>query len=100
MSVHRLKTLLGAAALAVLAMPAGAEDSIRVAYIDPLSGAFANVGESGVHHFQFAMDQVNARGGVLGRKFELVPLDSKTNPQDTQIEDSANSSAGFHISEP
>ncbi len=85
MSGHRLTALIAAAALTALAVPAGAQDSIRIAYIDPLSGAFANVGEAGAHHFQFAMDQVNARGGVLGRKFELVPLDSKTNPQDTQI---------------
>ena len=85
MSAHSLQALIGAAALAALALPAAAQDTIRIAYIDPLSGAFANVGEAGVHHFQFAMDQVNARGGVLGKKFELVPLDSKTNPQDTQI---------------
>ncbi|MDQ4061905.1 MAG: branched-chain amino acid ABC transporter substrate-binding protein [Pseudomonadota bacterium] len=85
MAVSRFGALLGAAALALLATPASAQDTIKVAYIDPLSGAFANVGELGVHHFQYVMDEINAKGGVLGKKFELVPLDSKANPQDTQI---------------
>ena len=82
------RALLGAAfALAAVpaALPAAAQDTIKIGYIDPLSGAFANVGELGVHHFQFVMDRINAKGGVLGKKLELVPLDSKANPQDTQI---------------
>src|SRR5919198_169547 len=75
-----------ALALAAAAGPATAQqNTIKIAYIDPLSGPFANVGELGVHHFQFVMDQINAKGGVLGKKFELVTLDSKSNPQDTQI---------------
>jgi branched-chain amino acid transport system substrate-binding protein len=78
------QALLGAA-FALAALPAAAQDSIKIGYIDPLSGAFANVGELGVHHFQFVMDRINAKGGVLGKKLELVPLDSKANPQDTQI---------------
>ena len=78
------RALLGVA-LTLAALPAAAQDSIKIGYIDPLSGAFANVGELGVHHFQFAMDRINAKGGVLGKKLELVPLDSKANPQDTQI---------------
>jgi branched-chain amino acid transport system substrate-binding protein len=78
------KALLGAA-FALAALPAAAQDTIKIGYIDPLSGAFANVGELGVHHFQFVMDRINAKGGVLGKKLELVPLDSKANPQDTQI---------------
>jgi branched-chain amino acid transport system substrate-binding protein len=78
------RALLGAA-VALVALPAAAQDSIKIAYIDPLSGPFANVGELGVHHFQFVMDRINAKGGVNGKKLELVPLDSKSNPQDTQI---------------
>ena len=75
------EALIGAV-FALAALPAAAQDTIKIGYIDPLSGAFANVGELGVHHFQFAMDRLNAKGGVLGKKLELVPLDSKANPQD------------------
>jgi len=67
MPALRWKSLIGAAAFAVLAAPAAGQETIKIAYIDPLSGPFANVGELGVHHFQLLMDQINAKGGVLGK---------------------------------
>lgn len=54
-----------------------AEDPIRIAYIDPLSGPFANVGDAGLKHFRFAADRINQEGGVMGREFEIVPMDNK-----------------------
>ncbi|HEY0524660.1 MAG TPA: branched-chain amino acid ABC transporter substrate-binding protein [Stellaceae bacterium] len=76
----------GAFALCAAGTASAADGTIKIAYIDPLSGPFANVGEQGMHHFQFAIDAVNAHGGVLGgKKLELVTLDSKSNPQDAQI---------------
>jgi branched-chain amino acid transport system substrate-binding protein len=66
--------------------PATAADTIRIAFIDPLSGPFANVGEMAVRAYEYAIDIVNARGGVLGgTKLELVPLDNKANPQDALL---------------
>lgn len=77
------------AACALLAAVAGcqkAEDTIKIGYIDPLSGAFANVGQHGQRELQLVIEQINARGGVLGgRKFEIVALDSKANPQEALI---------------
>jgi branched-chain amino acid transport system substrate-binding protein len=69
----------------VLSLSALAADPIKIAVIDPLSGPFANVGEAMVRHVQMAADQINARGGALGSKFEIVPLDSKSNPQEAQL---------------
>jgi branched-chain amino acid transport system substrate-binding protein len=69
------------AALAAAAVPA-AHAQIKIGFIDPLSGPFANVGEQGLRGFQLVVEEVNARGGVLGQKLELVPLDSKANPQE------------------
>lgn len=67
-------------------LPAAAADTIKIAFIDPLSGAFANVGEMEVRAYQYAIDLVNARGGVLsGTKFELVTFDNKANPQDSLL---------------
>ena len=55
------------AALALLAAVAQAQQpTIKIAYIDPLSGAFANVGEQGLAEFRFAVEAINKRGGVLG----------------------------------
>jgi branched-chain amino acid transport system substrate-binding protein len=72
--------------LTAASLHAGAAETIKIAIIDPLSGPFANVGESQVRQVQLAIDLVNARGGVLGgTKFELVTFDSKSNPQEAQL---------------
>ncbi len=63
-----------------------AEDSVKVAFVVPLSGSFANVGESWYKHALFVTDEINARGGVLGgRKLELVPMDNKNSPQEALL---------------
>ena len=82
MKLHRIPFALGAIALSLSAFAA---DPIKIAVIDPLSGPFANVGEAMVRHVQMAADQINSRGGALGSKFEIVPLDSKSNPQEAQL---------------
>jgi branched-chain amino acid transport system substrate-binding protein len=76
---HRLAAL---AVLAASALSCAHAQTVKIGYIDPLSGPFANVGEQGLRGFQLVIEEVNGRGGVLGRKLELVPLDSKANPQE------------------
>ena len=55
---------------------------IPVAFIDPLSGPFANAGESSLRHFRAAFDRINARGGATGYSFQIVALDSKGQVQE------------------
>jgi branched-chain amino acid transport system substrate-binding protein len=77
---------LFAAGLCWVAASAFAADTIKIAHIDPLSGPFALQGESGSRHIQAAIDEINARGGVLGgTKLEMVELDNKSSPQDSLI---------------
>jgi len=76
----------GLAALFLLVASAASAQNIRIAFIDPLSGPFANVGESEVRHFQLVAEMINARGGVLGRKIEIVPFDNKSSPQDSVLQ--------------
>ena len=65
---------------------ATAAEPVRVAVLEPLSGPFANVGESNQRALQLAVDAVNARGGVLGgRKLEPVFFDHKMNPQEALL---------------
>jgi len=71
----------GAAALA-FALGAQAAGTIKIAYIDPLSGPFANVGEQGLAEFRFYAEWLNKHGGVLGNKLEIVPFDNKVSPQE------------------
>src|SRR6202046_5390179 len=78
------------AILAFMALLSGgtaqAEDTVKIGYIDPLSGGGASVGEVGFKTFQFLADELNAKGGILGKKVEIVPLDNKTNPQESLIQ--------------
>ena len=76
----------GAVALAaVLAANVQAQTTYKLAYIDPLSGPFANVGELMLAHTQFAVDDINAKGGVLGgTKLQLLQFDSKLSAQESQ----------------
>jgi branched-chain amino acid transport system substrate-binding protein len=73
-------------ALALLVTRASfAEDTIKIGYIDPLSGAFAQQGDASLQHFAYLLDKINAEGGALGKKFEIVPYDSKLQPSEALI---------------
>ena len=69
--------LLSAAILApLLSANSRAEEIIKIAFIEGLSGPFANVGEIGLRHYQLAAETVNARGGVLdGAAFHQAGYD-------------------------
>ena len=81
--------LVRAAVAAILASAlsgAFAADTIKVAFLGSLSGPFALQGEETLKNIQAAVDNVNARGGVLdGRKLEIVIFDNKGNPQESLI---------------
>ncbi len=65
---------------------ASAAETIKIGYIDPLSGGGASVGEVGLKTYQYAADQINAAGGVNGAKLEVIGFDNKTNPQESLIQ--------------
>lgn len=71
---------------AALAGAAQAQDeTFKVAFIDPLSGPFANVGELMLGHLQFSLQDINAKGGVLKRtQLQLLQFDSKLSAQESQ----------------
>lgn len=75
--------------LALIAWPGIAPyahaDNIRIGYAEALSGVFAQVGDQGIKSIQYAIDGVNARGGVMGRQLELVPFDDKGQPAEALI---------------
>jgi len=79
-------TAIALSVLGVTAMSAAAQDTVKLGYIDPLSGGGASIGEGGLKTFQYLADELNAKGGILGHKVEIVPLDNKVNPQETLIQ--------------
>ncbi len=77
------RTALAAGLLLAMSGAALAQDTVKIAYIDPLSGAFANVGDAGLKHFQAIAEDLNAKGGMNGKKIEIIGLDNKTSPQES-----------------
>lgn len=53
---------------------------IKIGIVDPLSGGAAYEGQSGVNGAMLAVEEINAKGGVLGRKLLLIPEDSTSDP--------------------
>ncbi|HEY1981879.1 MAG TPA: ABC transporter substrate-binding protein, partial [Xanthobacteraceae bacterium] len=73
-----------AAVLVCLCAAASARaDTIKIAYIDPLSGLMAATGDHGLKELQFAAARINDKGGVLGQKLEIVGMDNKLSPQES-----------------
>jgi branched-chain amino acid transport system substrate-binding protein len=94
-----MRKLLMAAlfALPMFGAMAMAEDTLKIGYIDPLSGGGASVGEKGLKTFQFLADELNAKGGVLGKQVEIVPFDDKVNPQESLIQAQKAIDAGIRL---
>jgi branched-chain amino acid transport system substrate-binding protein len=65
---------------------APAEEPVRIALIEGLSGSFANAGDAVARNIVWAVERVNQRGGVQlpggPRKLELVRFDSKGNTEE------------------
>ena len=78
--------LIGGAALLLQLGGALAADTIKIAYINSMSGTFAFQGEEQLKVFNAAADMINAQGGALGgRRFEIVSFDDKANPQEALV---------------
>jgi branched-chain amino acid transport system substrate-binding protein len=88
MAIRISRPGLFALALSALAAAAGpsAADTIKIGYIDPLSGPGATVGLAGINEIQYLAEQANAKGGAAGQKIEILPLDNKTNPQESLVQ--------------
>lgn len=72
-------TLAAASALPQVALAQGAP--IKIATLTPLTGSGGPYGPVMVKAVKAVVDEVNAAGGVLGRKVELISEDDQTNPE-------------------
>ncbi len=82
---HLPRRLSLAVALALAAFAAQAQ--VKIAYVDPLSGGAATIGEHGLKHLQYLVEVINAKGGVLGgQKLEAVAYDNKGSPQESLVQ--------------
>ena len=63
-----------------LALPAAAQETIKIGLVTALSGQSARAGEAITRGLAIAIDELNAKGGALGKKFELVRRDDEATP--------------------
>ena len=80
-----IQTLAIATALFAAVIGGGratAAEPLKIGVISAKSGVFAIWGTSGERGAILAVDEINAKGGILGRKIDLVLGDSKSKPQE------------------
>jgi len=73
-----IRLLLALSLLA--AAPAWAQQTIKIGLVTALSGQSARAGEAITRGLQVAIDEINAKGGLLGKKLELVRRDDESIP--------------------
>jgi len=78
---RRMLLAAGAASLSLaVAVPARADDTVKLGLVAAMSGQSAKSGEAIVRGLSLAIDEINARGGLLGKKIELLVRDDESNP--------------------
>ena len=74
------KMILSALIGATLLFATGASAQIKIGFHTPQSGPAASDGKSSTIGAEIAVDWINAAGGVLGQKLELVIYDDQNKP--------------------
>ncbi|HSU21415.1 MAG TPA: branched-chain amino acid ABC transporter substrate-binding protein [Variovorax sp.] len=84
-AVNATRSALAAAALAALGTTSALAqqgETVKIAWLDPLSGLMAAVGTNQLKSFQFLAEEFNKKN-VAGVKFEIIGIDNKLSPQET-----------------
>ena len=76
-----IKTLLLCGAMTLAGSSVMAQDTLRIGAINPYSGPMALYGDEMTRGYQLAIDERNAKGGLLKRKVELLKGDASTPQQ-------------------
>jgi branched-chain amino acid transport system substrate-binding protein len=58
-------------------------EPIRIGAVFSESGGLASIGSPGLAGMRLAAEEINARGGILGRRVEIVAADSRSTPATT-----------------
>jgi branched-chain amino acid transport system substrate-binding protein len=78
---------VGAAQLvAPYIIKARGEEPIKIGVDNPLTGIYTALGKNEVAGMQLAADQVNAKGGMLGRQVQLIVEDSTSDKTDVAVQ--------------
>ena len=80
-----MRKVLALLALIIVVFAAGtamAAEPIKIGYLAALTGDYAQYGITEVNMAKLVVGDINAKGGILGRKIELIPYDTKTRNED------------------
>src|SRR5262245_63565499 len=80
MSMRTIVTGLATVLAVAVAVPAGAQGTIKIGEINSFSGIGAPFTGPYKQAVEMAVEEVNAKGGVLGRKVEVIFRDDKGQP--------------------
>ncbi|MGO9121713.1 MAG: ABC transporter substrate-binding protein [Desulfomonilaceae bacterium] len=81
MLVNKSLRLLTVLLMAIVWVGAAhAADTIKLAVIEPLSGNFKDIGERYLAGVEYGVQKINEQGGILGKKVELIAVDSELKP--------------------
>jgi len=83
MEIRRSATALSLAAALVAPAAFAQSGTVKIAWIDPLSGLMAPVGQNMVRSWQFVSDVANREKWAGDARFEIVPFDNKLSPQES-----------------
>lgn len=71
--------------------------TIKLAFIEPLSGGMANITEAALNHFRFLIDRANATAALGAHRLQLDTYDNKLSTQDSVIQLQKAIDAGAEI---
>ena len=74
--------LAGGLFLTAAAASAQKGETVKIGWIDPLSGLMAPVGQNQLKSYQFMAEHFS-KANAAGVKFEIVPIDNKLSPQES-----------------
>jgi len=63
-----------------------ADEPVKIGLDNPATGTYAALGKNELYGAQLALDQINAKGGILGRKVELLIEDSTSGDAGTAVQ--------------
>jgi branched-chain amino acid transport system substrate-binding protein len=84
-----LKAAAAAGALQIASpfvISARAADEVKIGLDNPLTGTYAALGKNELIGAQLALEEINAKGGILGRKVELLVEDSTSGDAGTAVQ--------------
>ena len=81
-----LALVLGGALTLPLTATSAESESLKIGFIDPLSGPFGPVGDFAMKHFKFVAEEINAAGGSAGMSMEIIPFDNKVSPKESLVQ--------------